>query len=95
MFMLKSTHRRLIQKQGEAYRWEIKEKQSEIDALKRTLTKHFDTMVPTLYVEDYSIPYNNWRLLIEIDARHLREKLPQELLQMLSQRIMERLHGFN
>ena len=93
--MRKSTHRRLYEQQGEDYRWQIKEQQYEIDALKRTLTKHFDSMVPTIYQDTPVIPYNVWRLIIEIDARHLREKLPQELLSMLRDRIMERLMDFN
>jgi hypothetical protein len=95
MFMLKSTHRRLVNQQGEAYRWEIDEQKNEINSLKAALTRYFDYMTPTLHTENPTIPYNTWRLIIEIDARALREKLPQELMSMLRDRIMERLSGFN
>jgi hypothetical protein len=95
MFMRKSTHRRLIKEQGESYRWQINEQQNEINSLKSSLTRYFDFLTPTLHTENPTIPYNIWRLIIEIDARVLREKLPQELLVMLRDRILERLMDFN
>lgn len=94
MFMRKSTHRMLMTRQGEAYRWELDEQKREINLLKRKLDYFFDKTVPVLHIEN-TIPYNNWRLTIEIDAQHLAKKLPQEILQDLTRRIMERLTDFN
>jgi hypothetical protein len=95
MFMRKSIHRRLYERQGESYRWELREKQYEIDALKRNLKDFADSFVPEIHSEFQTIPHDRLFLTIEVSGDRLRRSLPQELMVYVRDRIMERLLEFN
>lgn len=93
--MLKSTHRRLFNRQGEAYRWEIREQKYEIEALKRNLKDFADSFVPEIHSEHQTIPHDRLFLTVEVSGDKLRRSLPQELMVYIRDRIMERLLEFN